>query len=90
MILSLLNCKEEKSSAASVTYSSSKHKMYNLTYSSSRAETRSQAISFLWDIKDLIIRVLKFLNVRDDRALHNGNSFKWATAASSVSRALHT
>lgn len=34
------------------------------------------------------MRVLKFLNVKDDRALHNGNSFKQSTAASSISQAL--
>lgn len=34
------------------------------------------------------MRVLKSLNVKDDRALHNGNSFKWSAAASSISWAL--
>lgn len=45
-------------------------------------------ITFRWDTKDLVMRVLKSLNVKDDRALHNGNSFKWSAAASSISWAL--
>lgn len=50
-----------------------------------------------WDASELfvfcripIMRVLKFLNIKDDRALPKRNSFKWATAASSPSWALHT